>query len=645
MLRAVFLCAAILAAVQLPAQTTQASTAERTTYLQAIDLLRKGQFSNAKALEDRLSNYILTPYLEYHRLNSNLARVSPAQIDGFRQRHPTLPVTPLLYQRWLILQGQNRQWRRLHEREYDTQNSELACYFVRAQYGIGEKAQALDRTTAIWAKPKSQPKACDPIFAVWRQTPRFTQAIIWQRFAGAMTEGEYVLARYLQRYMTGTRRDTARAFYELRRQPQRLTWRGAFARDNAENRQAISYGIQRLGRKDAAKAAKVWNGFRQSHDFSPTQRQRLDDLVAINLAQSGRFPAAKARSQITSEFAVHDLFSAGIAQQQWPEVLYWSSRMEPEEADKDRVRYWQARAQGQLQKQSSDSDQFGDLLTKRNYYGFLAAAQVNAPTAMQAMPAHQLTREQEQTLLAIPGIARAVELFATGDDLNGKREWYAQLAVREQADQHHMAHLAQRIGQLYLAIQTANNAGMHDDLELRFPTTYGPLFDAAALRHNINANLLRAITRQESAFQPKVKSSAGALGLMQVIPSTAKIAIRRGGLKRHLGPDVGLIIEQDLRRPELNIDIGAFHLSWLIERYDGVRPLAIAAYNAGENRVDKWASVAGDVPMDVWIETIPFSETRNYVQNVLAFAVVYGNLNQRSGPILKSHEWRVPAGS
>ena len=131
---------------------------------------------------------------------------------------------------------------------------------------------------------------------------------------------------------------------------------------------------------------------------------------------------------------------------------------------------------------------------------------------------------------------------------------------------------------------------------------------------------------------------------MQVMPATAKLAMRRGNLAANLGKGSGQAIEQDLLIPERNIEIGSYHLAWLLKRYDNQRPLAIAAYNAGERRVDRWIKSAANTPMDVWIETIPFKETRNYVQNVLAFEVVYRRLDQRPLPILRNHEWVTPGG-
>ena len=256
---------------------------------------------------------------------STTASGKPApQIDTFRARYAELPVTKLLYSRWLKEQGKRRNWRTL-ARRYDTSNAELACYFVRAQYGSGEKNLALDATTALWSQPKSQPKACDPLFSVWRGTERFSQDVIWQRFSGAMAANERVLARYLQRYLTGSRRSTAKAFYELRSQPQRVTWRGAFTADTVENREAISYGIRRLSRRDPA-GCKAWAAFRATHTFSASQRELINDHVTVGLAATNQFlrPSSEKRS-VRIRHSGSD--RCRYRQQQWTEVVYWVSRL------------------------------------------------------------------------------------------------------------------------------------------------------------------------------------------------------------------------------------------------------------------------------------------------------------------------------
>ena len=187
-----------------------------------------------------------------------------------------------------------------------------------------------------------------------------------------------------------------------------------------------------------------------------------------------------------------------------------------------------------------------------------------------------------------------------------------------------------------LAIRSANIAEARDYLRLRFPISHEPQFRRAALKSALPVPLLIAIARQESALESNARSSADARGLMQLLPSTARLVARRAGLDT---PSAS-----DLYDPSTNIRLGSYHLAWLIERYDGQTPLAIAAYNAGEHRVDRWIKDADGMPFDVWIERIPFRETRNYAKNVLAFRHVYAQRLGMPAPMLYPDERyvRVP---
>jgi soluble lytic murein transglycosylase len=193
--------------------------------------------------------------------------------------------------------------------------------------------------------------------------------------------------------------------------------------------------------------------------------------------------------------------------------------------------------------------------------------------------------------------------------------------------------LAQNIGDLSLAIRSANLAEAMDDLVLRFPIAFSADFNSAAHKQDIAPALLRAVARQESAYQTNARSPVGARGLMQLMPATAKLVTKRARLPSSY--------TNELNDPKVNIQLGSYHLAWLIERFDGQRPLAIAAYNAGEHRVDRWIKNKTLTPTDVWIETIPFRETRNYVKNVLAFAFVYNQLLDTPTAILSPKEQTI----
>ena len=237
-------------------------------YRQALDDLRRGAVSKFRAKAKRLDNYPLRPYLDYHLVNGRLNRASTKEIRNFMDEHGDLAPSDIMFRRWLKKLGQKRHWTTLLQNFSDadyqrSRDAELRCYYVRALYGREQRKKALDWTTDLWLSPKSQPKACDPIFDVWRTTPRFTEEIAWQRFDAAIKNNQRKLSRYLLRFFTGTNKRAAEAYYQVHTQPKRITKRSRFARDNAKNRSIIQHGLMRLSRNGAEDAAKAWRAMQR----------------------------------------------------------------------------------------------------------------------------------------------------------------------------------------------------------------------------------------------------------------------------------------------------------------------------------------------------------------------------------------------
>ena len=278
---------------------------------------------------------------------------------------------------------------------------------------------------------------------------------------------------------------------------------------------------------------------------------------------------------------------------------------------------------------TNSQDILSALASQRHYYGFMAALLLQQTPPLQP----SLPEPESIDLKSNPHIRRAIELFAVGENLNGRREWYRALDVSNNEEKRQLGHLAQSIGDLSLAIRSANLAEAMDDLLLRFPLAFNSDFNAAAHKQDVAPALLRAVARQESAYQPDARSPVGARGLMQLMPATAKLVTKRARLPASYAGQ--------LNDPKINIQLGSYHLAWLIERFNGQRPLAIAAYNAGEHRVDRWIKNKAQMPTDVWIETIPFRETRNYVKNVLAFTYVYNQLLNTPTRVLAPQELSI----
>ena len=175
------------------------------------------------------------------------------------------------------------------------------------------------------------------------------------------------------------------------------------------------------------------------------------------------------------------------------------------------------------------------------------------------------------------------------------------------ADNNGLHHLA------ILAMAKANN--YKDDMPLRFPLANSQHVLAAAKKQKIEPAWVFAITRQESAFAASARSSVGALGLMQLMPATAHQVAKQNKLPyKH---------KNELLKTDVNIKLGTGYLKHLLETHQGSMVLATAAYNAGPSRVKLWLNNRNTLEADQWIETIPFAETRDYVQNVMTYLGIY----------------------
>jgi len=165
---------------------------------------------------------------------------------------------------------------------------------------------------------------------------------------------------------------------------------------------------------------------------------------------------------------------------------------------------------------------------------------------------------------------------------------------------------------------------------LRFPVAFTAIFEQAGANGNVDALDLMAIARRESAFYPQAESRAGALGLMQLMPSTARQVAKKMGVSYRRG---------QLLEPHYNVILGSHYYQSLLTRFDGHRPKALAGYNAGPHRVVRWSK--SKLPVDQWIDSLPFKETREYVQAVLAYAVIYRKRAGQPAMLLTDKEWSL----
>ena len=265
---------------------------------------------------------------------------------------------------------------------------------------------------------------------------------------------------------------------------------------------------------------------------------------------------------------------------------------------------------------------------ERDYYGFLAAERLGNPYSLNHRPLVLTQPSREVTQL--PAVLRASELLFHDEQQLAQSEWRYLLLNQADADKEALAHHANQQGWYRLAIDAANDAGAWDRLELRFPSPYADVFSRYAQLYNVSDTELLSIARRESAFMPTARSGVGARGLMQLMPATAR-SVAKG-----LGDST---LSKNLYDVEANVTLGGAYYRQLLDSYAGNRVLTLAAYNAGPHRVKRWRNKAKDrVSVELWIESIPFRETREYVQGVLAYNVVYNGLRQNSAPLFNELE-------
>lgn len=659
--------ALMLTLLLLPALAAADYSHEREQYRAALADLDAVRLSQFERRLQQLSDYPLLPYLHYARLLRYISSAEPEAIEAFRDRFADTHLADRLLLHWLDNLARRGEWA-LYRAHFDPEvatRTDLQCRYHRAQHETGDTEQALRGAARLWLSGESLPDVCDPLFEAWRQHGGPGDALAWQRLNLALDANNPHLARYLVRYLDDTSQPLAKQFIRLHRRPQTL--QALEQLDGASDRVAtvIAHTLQRLARLQPLAADALWAHWGSRIDMPPGEaRQVRTQLVRWQLRRDEMpidynvvWPPPEL-SGATQSALIEELLRHAIRGQKWSETVSWIARLPAERQQAPEWRYWQARASLELDAESPQPDnpmiavshpsgmtpggrltaaaarnQLAALAEERHYYGFMAAHRLGRPFALGGRTP-TVSDSARMHVVEHPALQRALELEALNERADMRRElaWLRDHLSGEALTA--LAEQAHERGWHTQAIRTAIAANRWDLLALRFPIPHRESMLREAGNRNLEPSWLYAIARQESAFMADARSPAGALGLMQVMPATARLTARR--------ENISLTSNWQLLNQDKNIEIGAAYLARMSARYDGNRILASAAYNAGPGRVDRWLrELPQAVPADVWIESIPFHETRNYVQNVLAYSVIYDrHLDQPDKAFLRVTEFQ-----
>ncbi len=614
--RLILLLALMVAAAG--AQASLANQAKRKAFQGAEKLALAGK-PVPRQLERLLRGYALFPYLEYARLKSRLSRASSTEVAQFLQTYADTPLAPLLRSRWLSVLAKRKDWKN-YLRFYKEQKSvERQCHYLHALIQTGKKEMAFSRVQPLWLYGKSRPKACDPVFKAWRNAGRLTPDLLWQRIALAMDKGNLRLTRYLKKSLPAKERPWVDTWIRIHNKPRLAFSEKRLKKPHPQRWHMLRDAAYRQIRKDPLAAIDYWKKLQQRYRFPPMEKHLVDRKLALWLVRKDEPEAVSFLADLQP--CGHDtklqeaLIRSALLHNDWPQVARRIQHMPLEEQQTERWRYWLARALEQTGKRMQAKDIYGELAGERSYYGFLAADRLNRDYHF----APQKTRVDPAVISKIsshPAIPRIRELLALERWVDARREWQLLTAELDTEEYKAAASLAESWNWHDQAIFTLAKSGYWDDLELRFPLEHRKQVSRFAGRNGLDLSWVFGVIRQESAFNPSVRSYAGAVGLMQLMPATARYVSRKL-LKRKKNPR-----RKDLITPETNIELGTTYLADVLASLGDNPVLATAAYNAGPHRVKRWLP-KNRLPADVWVELIPFSETRNYVQRVFTYAAIY----------------------
>lgn len=606
----------VLSALFVP--TLMAQTADQTLYRQAYDAVRANDQARFQQIRARLTHYPLLPYLDYYQLAFRPGAADYNDVTRFIRQHGDTPQSNRLERSYLTYLAQSQQWSQfLRFYPAKPSSTDLLCMHYQALYYTGKPKEALQGAGKIWMSGQSRPDACSPLFQLWQASGQRTQEKIWQRMTLAFEAENPNLIRHLGATLGSGLQSYGDQMVTLFEQPAKAM-NPAYFSSNPYSRKLLSLGLTRYANQEPESVLRQLALFRSRFGLTQAEVKPVERAIARRLLLDRSIAQRSWVDSTVKKLADPDITELrarlAIWEQDWRSLSGWVKMMPMARQKEDRWRYWMARSLEVQGQQKPARDLYLETANLRGFYGFMAAQRTGVPYRIKNQSVKHVP-DWRTASQRWPFLLRVRELLSMNEIAAARSEWIHNMDRNPVAKRIEFGHIALNQGWHELAILASIRAEAWDALDLRFPLPLKRTFSQMAQERTMNTSLLYAISRQESALYPLAQSPVGARGLMQLMPATAKETAGKLGVPYRN--------EQQLFDPTMNIRLGSAYLKRLLDVYDGNRILAAAAYNAGPGRVKRWREQSDNKPMDVWVESIPYKETRNYVQNVLSFDLIY----------------------
>ncbi|MGK9172490.1 murein transglycosylase [Yokenella regensburgei] len=611
---------------------------QRSRYAQVKQAWDKKQMDVVAQLMPTLKDYPLYPYLEYRQITDDLMNQPTVTVSHFIQENPTLPPARTLKTRFVNELARRQDWRGLLAFSPEKPSTtEAQCNYYYAKWNTGQAEEAWQGAKELWLTGSSQPNACDQLFGAWRASGKQDPLAFLERIRLAMKAGNTRLVTLLAGQMPSDYQTISTAIITLANDPNSVM---NFARTTGATdftRQMAAEAFESVARQDVENARLMIPSLVQAQQLNEDQTQILRDTVAWRLMgndvtdeQARWRDDAIMRSQSTSIVERRVRMAIGTGDRAG--LNTWLARLPMDAKEKDEWRYWQADLLLERGRETEAKEILHALMQQRGFYPMVAAQRLGEAYTMKIDKAQG---NIDPALSQGPEMARVRELMYWQLDNTARSEWANLITSRSVSEQAQLARYAFDRHWWDLSVQATIAGKLWDQLEERFPLAYQDLYARYTQGKDIPQSYAMAISRQESAWNPKVRSPVGASGLMQIMPATATHTVKMFNIP-------GYSNAVQLLDPETNINIGTSYLQYVYQQFGNNRIFSSAAYNAGPGRVRTWLNnSAGRIDAVAFIESIPFSETRGYVKNVLAYDAYYRFFMDGTRPtVLTEAEWQ-----
>lgn len=576
---------------------------------------------NNFALTDSLSRlkelqHPLAPYAEYWWMLSNLDDATPETVNEFLNRNTHIPFADRLRGEWLKKLGKQQNWALFQEvyPQYQLQDPAVACYAAEAN-ALANDAKAFEAARVLWMQAKEQPGNCNQLFDKMQNANVLTDEDLVARFRLALSENRVTLAKGIANRHRAIDATFLKQIDTVNANPQKAITKKTVSVKTPFGKELYLYALNQIAKTGSTQALNAYKFVQPL--LNAEQKSYFYGRLAILAAQRHE-PEAYQWFRLAEHTQLNrdqlDWFARStLRQSNWPQLLEVIALMPDDQAEEPNWRYWKGRALKAQNQMLEANGLFAMLSTERHYYGWLAQEELEA--SMRAQPMEYVPTDADVEAFAkSEAIQRAEALQRLEMRWEAKLEWAA--ATDNLTDEQLIAAAEYAARQKWydLAVITADKTKAVHNFNLRYPTPYRDLMQPASNDQALDEAWVYGIIRQESRFMHYAKSGVGAAGLMQVMPATAKwVAGKVGWSNYHHG------MLHDL---DTNISLGTYYMRYTSDLFNGQETMATAAYNAGPSRAKKWMA---DVPLEgaIYAETIPFSETRNYVKKVMANAHIY----------------------